>query len=66
MLLLDTEYNEEMNVFLVGSSESDPDDNRISNESPIGEAILGRKAGDTVEAVTPSGMLKFKILKILE
>ena len=66
VLLLDTEFNEEMDVFLVGSSESDPDGNRISNESPIGEAILGRKVGDTVEADTPSGTLKFKILKILE
>ncbi|HPR76440.1 MAG TPA: transcription elongation factor GreA, partial [Oscillospiraceae bacterium] len=66
VLLLDTEYNEEMEVYLVGSSESDPDDNRISNESPIGEAILGGKVGETVEAVTPSGALKFKILKILE
>jgi len=66
VLLLDTEYNEELNVCLVGSSESDPDGNRISNESPIGEAILGRKVGETIEAVTPSGTLKFKILKILD
>ena len=50
---------------LVGSAESDPDENRLSNESPIGRAILGHKKGETVEVTTPRGSkLKFKIMEI--
>jgi transcription elongation factor GreA len=49
---------------VVGSAESDPDENRLSNESPIGKAILGRKKGETVDVVTPSGQIKIKIVAI--
>ena len=49
---------------VVGSAESDPDENRLSNESPIGKAILGRKKGEVVEVSAPRGALKFKILAI--
>jgi transcription elongation factor GreA len=49
---------------VVGSAESDPDENRLSNESPIGKAILGRKKGETVDVVTPSGQIKIKIVGI--
>lgn len=49
---------------LVGAKEADPPNGRISNESPIGEAMLGCRVGDMVTAETPGGKLKFKILKI--
>ena len=49
---------------LVGSSEADPGNGRISNESPIGRALLGKKLGDEVTVKTPGGTLNFKILKI--
>jgi transcription elongation factor GreA len=49
---------------IVGSAEADPLNGRISNESPIGKAVLGHKAGDVVEVVTPGGMLKLKVSSI--
>jgi transcription elongation factor GreA len=49
---------------LVGSAEADPDENRLSNESPVGRAILGRKKGETVDVVTPGGNIKVKIVTI--
>jgi len=49
---------------IVGAKEADPSNGRISNESPIGRAIMDRKVGDVVEADTPGGKMKFKILKI--
>jgi transcription elongation factor GreA len=50
--------------FLVGSREADPANGRISNESPIGKALLGNKVGDTVTVNTPGGGLKLKIIEI--
>jgi transcription elongation factor GreA len=49
---------------LVGAKEADPRNSKISNESPIGSALMNHKVGDVVEAETPSGKIKFKILKI--
>ncbi len=49
---------------IVGSAEADPLDGRISNESPIGRALLGAKKGDTVKAEAPGGEIVFKVLKI--
>lgn len=49
---------------LVGAKEADPRNGKISNESPIGKALMDHKVGDVVEAETPGGKLKFKILKI--
>jgi transcription elongation factor GreA len=49
---------------VVGSKEAEPRKGRISNESPIGRALMGAKVGDTVSAETPNGTIKFKILKI--
>jgi len=49
---------------VVGAQEADPRNGRISNESPIGRAVMGHKTGDVVEAETPGGKLRFKILKI--
>ena len=49
---------------IVGTTESDVEKNRISNESPIGNALLGRKAGDTVNVVAPAGVLTFTVKKV--
>ncbi len=49
---------------IVGSAETDPLNGRISNESPIGKALLGRRSGETVEVLTPGGSLKLKINSI--
>ena len=56
-------YPEEQ-YFMVGAHEANPSEGRISNESPIGKALLGHKAGDTVTVETPGGKTKFKILKV--
>ena len=50
--------------YLVGSKEADPGNGRISNASPIGKAILGKKVGDMVNVETPGGIVQFKIIKI--
>ena len=50
--------------YVVGAKEADPRNGKISNESPIGRALMDHKAGDVVEAETPGGKLKFKILKV--
>jgi transcription elongation factor GreA len=50
--------------YMVGAKEADPRNGKISNESPIGKALMDHKVGDVVEAETPGGKLKFKILKI--
>lgn len=62
--ILDMEFNEELEYKIVGSSESDPKNRLISNESPVGSALLGKSEGDVVDVRTPSGMLKFKIISI--
>lgn len=49
---------------IVGSAEADPLNGKISNESPIGKALLGAKKGDTVKAETPNGEIVFKVIKI--
>ena len=50
--------------YIVGAKEADSRNSKISNESPIGRALMDHKAGDVVEAETPGGKIKFKILKI--
>lgn len=62
--LLDIEYKEELEYHLVGSTEADPSQRRISNESPLGIAMMGAKVGDTVEVSAPDGIIKFKVLSI--
>jgi len=62
--VLDMEYNEEMEYLIVGSTEADPVGGRISNESPLGEALLSRKLGDIVTVDAPQGQIKFEILGI--
>lgn len=61
----DVEVNQTNKTFcLVGSSEADPLLGKISNESPIGKAFIGRKAGEEVEILTPSGAISYKIISI--
>ena len=60
----DYTFNEKVEYHIVGSVEADPINNKISNESPVGKALVGKKKGETVEASTPNGVLKFKILSI--
>lgn len=62
--LYDEEFEEEVVYTIVGSTEVNLAENKISNESPIGKALLGRKKGETVEAQAPDGIIKFKILVI--
>ncbi len=63
--VLDCEFDEEVEYTIVGSTEADPSKDRISDESPVGKALLGAHVGDTVEAVVPSGAtLSFKVLGI--
>ncbi len=62
--LLDVEFDEEIEYTIVGSTEADPAVGRISNESPVGSGLLGRKAGETVEIPVPQGTIVFKIVSI--
>ena len=57
-------YDEEERYHLVGPAEANPDESRISNESPLGRALLGAKVGDVVQVNSPNGILEFRILKI--
>ena len=61
---LDMDFEEEDTYKIVGVIESDPDKNLVSNESPIGRALLGKKVGDIASFETPGGMVQMKILKI--
>ena len=62
--VLDMEFDEEVEYTIVGTTEVDLSQNKISNESPIAKALLGKKVKDVVEFEAPSGILKMKILKI--
>lgn len=62
--LLDIEFDEEVVYTIVGSTEADPIKGLLSNESPVGEALLGAKVGDTVVAEAPNGEMEFKVLDI--
>lgn len=62
--ILDIEMDEEMEFQIVGTSEANIDKSQMSDESPIGAALLGHKIGDVVDVEAPSGMLQFKVLEI--
>lgn len=66
VVIEDMEEHLKEKVTIVGSTESNPFEGRISNESPVGRALMGAKAGDTVEAETPNGVLKYKVISIEE
>lgn len=60
----DEEFDEELEYSIVGSTEADPDMFKISDESPVGKALIGRNIGETVDVETPGGVFKLKILSI--
>jgi len=62
--VLDIEFDDIMEFTIVGSAEADPTHNRISNESPVGNALIDKKVGDEVNVSVPDGNLKLKILEI--
>ncbi len=62
--LYDIEFEEEAVYSIVGPTEADPTENKLSYESPVGKALLGKKAGETVDVDAPGGMVSFKILEI--
>ncbi len=62
--VLDIEFNEEIEYTIVGSTEVNLAENKISNESPLGVALLGSKKNKTVEVNAPAGIMKYKILNI--
>ena len=64
VVLKEMETEEEESYTLVGTTEADPFENKISNESPVGKAVIGKKIGDVVIAVTPAGELSYKILEV--
>ena len=64
VVLHDEEFDEDVEYTIVGSTEVNVAENKISNESPIGKALLGRKKGEVVDVDAPQGVIKFKILSI--
>ena len=62
--LKDVEGKSTVEYHIVGSAEANPEERKLSNESPVGRAIMGRKKGETVEVNVPRGTMKFKILEI--
>ena len=62
--LYDEEFKEEVTYTIVGSTEVDLANSKISNESPIGSALLGKKKGEIIEVQAPAGIAKYKILSI--
>ena len=62
--VLDMEFDEEMEFKIVGSTEANSLQNKISNESPVGHALLGKKAGDIVDVETQAGVIQYKVLEI--
>ena len=62
--VMDYEFDEEVEYTIVGSAEADPMNFKISNESPVGSALIGKKVGDVIEVAVPSGMSKFEVLEI--
>ena len=60
----DIEFGDEDTFMLVGSTEADPDEGKISNESPLGQALLGQKSGSVIDVHAPAGIIKYEILAI--
>ena len=62
--LLDVEYDEEMEFYIVGSTETNSLQNKISNEAPVGRALIGKSVGDVVDVETQAGIIQYKVLEI--
>jgi transcription elongation factor GreA len=64
VIIFDKTYNEKLNFQIIGKSQANPNENRISDESPVGKALVGHKVGDIVEAECPSGSVTLEVLEI--
>ena len=64
VLVHDDEYDEEIEFKIVGSTEANSLQGKISNESPVGQALMGKKVGDVVDVETPAGNIRYSVLKI--
>ena len=62
--LFDEDFDEEITYSIVGSNQADPLENKISDQSPIGRALMGKKAGERVTVIAPAGELHFKVLEV--
>lgn len=62
--VLDMEYNDELDFKIVGSTEANSLEGKISNESPVGKALIGKRVGETAEVETQAGLSKYKVLEI--
>ena len=62
--ILDVEYNDELEYKIVGSTEANSLKGKISNESPVGKALIGTKVGDVINVETPAGVFQYKVLEI--
>lgn len=66
VILEDLEFGENIEYTIVGTAESDPSQNKISNESPVGKAILGKEKGEIVDVSVPAGIIRYKIIDIMK
>ena len=64
VVIKDMEYDEDETYTIVGSTEADTTEGKISNESPVGAAILGKTVGTIVQVKVPAGVLEYKIMEI--
>jgi len=64
VILEDLEFGDKVEYTIVGTAESDPFQNKISNESPVGKAIIGQQKGATVDVQVPAGIIQYKIIDI--
>ncbi|MCL0080650.1 transcription elongation factor GreA [Peptococcaceae bacterium] len=65
ILIKDLEFSDQFQYSIVGSVEADPTANKISNESPVGKEVLGKKKGEVIEVDVPAGKLQYEIIDIL-
>ena len=64
VVVKDVEFDEQETYTLVGSAEADPTEFKISNESPVGAAIIGKKVGDRVDVHAPAGIIQYEVVEI--
>ena len=62
--LFDEDYDEEITYSIVGSNQADPLEQKISDQSPIGQALMGKKAGERVTVIAPAGELHFRVMEV--
>lgn len=60
----DIEFDEDITYKIVGSTEADPDEGRLSDESPLGKSLMGKAEGEMIDVDAPAGVIQYKILKI--